>query len=215
MEFKLFNYYRSSSSYRVRIALEHKKINYTYIPVHLLNNGGEQNLPEFQKMNPKKEVPTLVHNDTPISQSMAIIEYLEDIIPQPALFPDTPLQKALVRQACEIINSGIQPLQNLSILNKLTQSYHLSEDQKKQWIHDIVFPGLKSFETFIADKHGTFCFGDTLTAADVFLVPQIFSAVRFGVDMSEFKILTKINEKCLSLETFKKAHPDSQPDSPN
>lgn len=215
MEFKLYNYFRSSSSYRVRIALEYKNLPYSYVPVHLLNNGGEQNSADYQVLNSKREVPTLVHNDNVIAQSVAIIEYLEEIKPEPALFPADPLLKAHVRQACEIINSGIQPLQNLSVLNKLTKDYGITDDQKKVWISDVVTPGLKAFEEFISNKSGEYCFGDTITAADLFLIPQIFSAVRFGVDIKQFKTLSKINDRCLDLKAFKLAHPDSQPDSPN
>jgi maleylacetoacetate isomerase len=214
MEFKLYSYYRSSCSYRVRIALEYKQINYTYIPVHLLENGGHQNTAEYQKINSKKEVPTLIHNESPISQSMAIFEYLDEVSPEKSLFPKTSLERAYVRQACEIINSGIQPLQNLWVINKLASDYKISDDQKKVWINDVVNQGLHSFEKFISNKAGKFCFGDELTAADMFLVPQIYSATRFGVDLSSFSILSKINGSCLLLEPFKKAHPDHQPDTP-
>lgn len=214
MEFKLYSYYRSSCSYRVRIALEYKEVIYSYIPIHLLEDGGHQNTAEYQKINSKQEVPTLIHNETPISQSMAIIEYLDDILPQHRLFPGNYLEKAYVRQACEIINSGIQPLQNLRVLNKLVSDYKINDEQKKQWIHDVVRQGLSSFERFISNKSGHYCFGEKLTAADIFLIPQIYSAARFGFDINEFKILSKINDNCLSLDCFKKAHPDNQPDAP-
>ena len=214
MEFKLYSYYRSSCSYRVRIALELKNINYTYIPIHLLEDGGHQNTNEYQKINTKQEVPVLIHNETPISQSMAIIEYLDEIKPEEKLFPKDLVAKAYVRQACEIINSGIQPLQNLRILNKLVSDYKINDSQKKIWMSDVVTQGLNSFEKFISNKSGTYCFGDTITAADLFLIPQIFSSVRFGVDTTPYKTLMQINDNCLKLEPFKKAHPDVQPDSP-
>ncbi len=215
MEFKLYNYYRSSCSYRVRIALELKKIDYSYIPIHLIENGGHQNTLEYQKINTKQEVPTLIHNETPISQSMAIIEYLDEIKPDISpLLPKNPIQRAYVRQACEIINSGIQPLQNLRILNKLVNDYQISDPQKKAWINDLVTNGLVSFEKFISNKSGLYCFGDTISAADLFLVPQIFSSQRFGVDLEPFKALMQINENCLKLTTFQNSHPNAQPDNP-
>ena len=214
MEYKLYNYYRSSCSYRVRIALELKKIAYEYIPIHLLEDGGRQNSSEYQRINTKQEVPTLIHLETPISQSMAIIEYLDEIKPEVRLLPKNPVDRAHVRQACEIINSGIQPLQNLRILNKLVNDYKINDQQKKTWINDVVTLGLNSFEKFISNKSGKYCFGDTLSAADLFLVPQLFSSVRFGVDLSPYKTLMQINDNCLKLEAFQKSHPDVQPDTP-
>ncbi len=214
MEFKLYNYYRSSCSYRVRIALELKSIEYSYIPIHLLNDGGEQKTHEYRKLNSKQEVPTLIHDDTPISESMAIIEYLDEVRPEPLLFPTDILQKTFVRQACEIINSGIQPLQNLSVLNKLVDDFAITPEQKIKWVQDIVIHGLTSFERFISNKSGKYCFGDSITAADLFLVPQVFSSLRFKVDISQFQILEQIYNQCTQLEAFRKAHPAVQPDTP-
>lgn len=214
MEFKLYSYYRSSCSYRVRIALAYKQIEYAYIPVHLLDKGGHQNTAEYQKINSKKEVPTLIHNENPISQSMAIFEYLDEVSPATKLFPKNLLERTYVRQACEIINSGTQPLQTLWVLNKLVSDFKINDEQKKIWISDVITQGLYAFEKFISNKKGKFCFGDTLTAADMFLVPQMYGAHRFGVNLTPFKILSEINETCLSIQAFQKAHPDHQPDTP-
>lgn len=214
VDFKLYSYYRSSCSYRVRIALEHKKIKYTYVPVHLLNKGGEQNSPDYSLLNSKKEVPTLVHQNFLVSQSMAIIEYLDEIIPSPLLFSGTSKQKAQIRQACEIVNSGIQPLQNLRVLNKLVTDFSINDAQKNQWVVDHIYLGLQALDTFLSKTAGEYCFGNTITAADLFLVPQIYNAERFKLDLTSFKTLFKVNKNCLKLDSFTKAHPDQQPDAP-
>ncbi len=213
MEFKLYSYFRSSSSYRVRIALNHKQIPYEYIAVHLLDQGGHQNKEEYLKVNPKQEVPTLVHNQIHISQSMAIIEYLDELKPNQKLFPDDLITKAQVRQICEIINSGIQPIQNLKILKKLIKDFGISEEQKIKWIKDVISSGLNALELNLKKTSGEFCFGDQITAADLFLIPQVYNAERYEMDMKPYPIIRKINEHSMKIESFKKAHPDQQPDS--
>jgi maleylacetoacetate isomerase len=214
VDFKLYSYYRSSCSYRVRIALEYKKIQYTYIPIHLLQNGGEQNTEGYSKLNTKKEVPTLTHQDFHLSQSMAIIEYLDEALPKPQLFLGDAKQKAKIRQACELINSGIQPLQNLRVLNKLASDFKIDELQKTKWVVDHVQSGLAALESFLSSHSGQFCFGDSITAADLFLIPQLYNAERYKMDITLYKQLSKINKNCLQLESFIKAHPDQQPDAP-
>lgn len=229
----LYNYFRSSASYRVRIALYYKKIPFKYIPVHLVNNGGEQFSTEYKKLNPQAQVPCLVMNGRPICQSMAIIQYLEDICPEPRVFPSDPYEKAIVIQICEAFNSGIQPLQNLTVLAKLESllpaatsavtatatttatvtPITASHDVKKDWIHHWNHLGLASIEELLKKTSGDYCVGDTITAADFFLVPQIFSAKRFGVDTSQYPNIMRINEHALDHTAFQLAEPARQPDA--
>lgn len=211
----LYNYFRSSTSYRVRIALELKGLQYDYKPVHLLNNGGEQHSEAYRKLNPIGGVPTLVHADKAISQSFAIIEYLDDAFPETTpLFPEDPYLKAKIRQFCETINADIHPLQNLKVTKYLEQELKVTAEQKSQWLKKWIGEGLEAAEKMIAPYSGSYCFGDNITAADLFLIPQLFASQRFEVDITQFKILSKINETCLDAEAFINAHPMRQPDTP-
>lgn len=214
-DLNLYNYFRSSTSYRVRIALELKGLSYTYTPVHLLQNGGEQYSDAYKSLNPLSGVPTLLHGDKAISQSFAIIEYLEDAFPNtPKIFPQDAFLRAKVRQFCEIINADIHPLQNLRVMQYLEKQVHLNADQKNTWLNKWIVKGLTAAEKTLESYSGTYCFGDTVTAADLFLVPQLFSSQRFNIDISHFQQLSKIYENCNQLEAFKKAHPYRQPDTP-
>lgn len=211
----LHNYFRSSTSYRVRIALELKGLKYTYVPVHLLNNGGEQNSPAYRQLNPSGGLPTLIHNGKAISQSFAIVEYLDEISPSPSpLFSKDPFQNAKIRQVCETINADIHPLQNLKLMQYLEKHLNLSAEQKNQWLHKWISEGLSAVETILEPFADTYCFGPTVSAADLFLVPQLFSSIRFGVDITKYPLLSKINENCLALDAFKVAHPFRQIDTP-
>lgn len=212
--FTLYSYYRSSASYRVRIALNIKGIPYTYKSVNLIKDGGgEQNDPEYTLLNPLAQVPCLIHNNQPITQSMAIISYLDDISPAPTLFPDKALDRAVVIQICEMINSGIQPLQNTSVTGLLAKEFHFTEDQKAHWLKYWIEKGLRALESTLKQTAGEFCFGDTLTAADCFLAPQVFSSKRFGVDASQFKKINEIYSHISTLEPFIMAEPSRQPDA--
>ena len=210
--FVLYSYFRSSASYRVRIALHYKNISFKYSPVHLIQNGGEQYSTEYRKLNPQAQVPCLIHNNKPISQSMAIIQYLEDVCREPALFPNTAYEKALVIQLCELINSGIQPLQNLAVTAELTKNYSFTTEQKNNWIQHWNNLGLSSVEEMLKITAGDFCIGDTITAADCFLIPQIFSAKRFAVDVSKYPTILRICEHAGEVEAFQLAEPERQPD---
>lgn len=211
----LYNYFRSSTSYRVRIALELKALKYVYTPVHLINNGGEQNSPFYRQLNPIGGVPTLEHNGNYISQSFAIIEYLDEVFADTApLFSKKYFEKAKIRQFCETINADIHPLQNLKVMLYLEKQFKASAEQKNIWLNKWITEGLTAIEKMVEPYANKYCFGNSVTAADLFLVPQLFSSLRFGIDVSQFKILCKINDNCLLLDAFKKAHPYRQIDTP-
>lgn len=212
----LYNYFRSSTSYRVRIALELKSLSYIYVPIHLINNGGEQNLQFYRQLNPTGGVPTLMHNEKALSQSFAIIEYLDEVFSDTApLFSKDAYLKAKIKQFCETINADIHPLQNLKVMQYLEKNLHVTSDQKNLWLHKWITEGLIAAEQIIEPYAGKYCFGNSVTAADLFLIPQLFSSQRFGVDISQFKILSEINDNCLQIDAFKKAHPYRQIDTPD
>ncbi len=208
----LYSYFRSSCAYRVRIALNLKGVPYSIVPVHLIKDGGQQHSERYHAINASRQVPTLVDGNTIIGQSMAILEYLEDEFPNPPLLPKNPADRALVRQMCEIINSGIQPLQNLSVVQFLEKDLKLGAEQKDQWLQSWIHRGLQSFEDLLQFHSGKYCFGDQITLADCLLVPQIFSSLRFKVDVSRYPRSVEINERCLKLTDFLRASPERQPD---
>ena len=214
MEYQLYSYFRSSASFRARIAMNLKGLPYEYKAVHLLNNGGEQHATGYTNLNPSHEVPTLIHNGKVIAQSMAIMSYLDLVQPTPLLFPKEAYQNALVIQACEIVNAGIQPLINLRVLGYLEKTLNISAEQKKEWAHEAFRNGLKSLEAILSKNAGEYSIGDQVTAADVCLVPQLVSTERFDFDLSPYKTCNRVRANCEKLEAFKKASPLNQPDTP-
>lgn len=214
---KLYNYFRSSTSFRVRIALNIKNLAYEYIPVHLLNNGGEQNQPAYRTINPMGGVPALVDGSSePIAQSSAIIEYLDEAFPQTVqLLPKNPHDKAKVREFCQIINADTHAYGNLKTLQYLEQKFAATTEQKNEWVQHWTSQSLTVCEKLLSKSAGKFCFGDQVTAADVFLIPQIITAQRFGLDTTKFSTITKVFNNCMDLESFQKAHPFRQIDTPD
>lgn len=212
-DFVLYSYFRSSASYRVRIAMALKDLDYDYVGIHLLNNGGEQHKPEYRALNPSREVPTLIHQGKVIAQSVAIFEYLDEIGTKPRLFPQDPYQRALVRQFCETINC-VQPLQNLRTTQYMKSELKLSEEQTQGWLNHWLGRALESIEAQLEKHSGRFCFGNEITAADCFLVPQVFAAHRLGIDLSPYTKIRQLNEALEKNEAFQKAHPIRQPDTP-
>lgn len=207
---KLFTYWRSSSSWRVRIALELKGLEYEYIPVHLLNSGGEQYFSKHLKRNPMAQIPVLeVAPDTFISQSVAIFEYLEEEYPTPTMLPKDPVLRATTRQLAEIINSGTQPLQNLAVINKLKEL----EIDHKPWCQDFIKNGLLAYQSLAKACGGLYSCGDEATWADACLIPQLYNARRFEIDLSELQYLVDIETRCSELEAFINAHASRQPDA--
>lgn len=210
---KLYGYWRSTSTWRVRIALNLKNIAYDYQPVNLLK--GEQAEPGHVDRNPTGAVPVIEFEDggrviRRIAQSMAILEYLEETHPTPALLPKDPFLRARARQLAETINSGIQPFQNLIVLKHVQQKFSADE---KAWARHWIHRGLKAFDQLAGETAGKFCVGDSVTLADVLLVPQLFGARRFGVEVNEFPRLLEIEKACEALDAFVRARPEVQPDA--
>jgi len=213
-EFTLYTYYRSSTSYRARIALHLKDLKFTSQPIHLLEGGGQQHTAEYRLINPAGEVPSLVHNGNILGQSFAIIEYLDELFPEPKLFPTSPLDRARVRQICEHINCGIHPIANLKVQQYLTREFGISEEQKMKWVQHWIKEGMNALELLLVKTAGEFAYGDSLTAADIFVVPQVFSSKRFGVGLEDYKVIQRVYERSMKIDAFNKAHPHVQPDTP-
>jgi maleylacetoacetate isomerase len=216
---KLYSYFRSSASYRVRIALHLKGLPYEVVPVHLLNDGGQQFSPDYRKLNPDALVPVLIDEATEttaaISQSMAIIEYLDEAYPQSPLMPPSPIDRAFVRSLALSIACEIHPLNNLRVLRYLVKELKVSEEDKSAWYRHWCESGLASVEATLSrdPRVGTFCFGETPTLADCFLIPQVANAQRFNCDLSNMTTIMRIHQACIGLDPFIKAAPQSQPDA--
>jgi maleylacetoacetate isomerase len=215
MTFTLYDYYRSSASYRVRIALNYKGIEYAQNSIHLVRDGGQQFSEQFKRINPQSLVPCLQHNDLVITQSVAIMEYLDEVIPNPPLLPEDRLGRARVRAITQMIACDIHPLNNRRVLQYFTNQWHIAEQLQKDWICHWISAGLTAIERTLQMGNYTadFCFGDTPTMADMCLVPQLFAANRFGCPVENYPLLLQINANCLELPYFKQAHPSLQPDA--
>jgi len=212
---KLWSYWRSSSAWRVRIALGLKRLPFEYVAVHLLNDGGQQNQPGFLALNPSRQVPVLEveENGQPVRlvQSMAIIEYLEERFPEPPLLPAGPEARAHVRALAELVNSGIQPLQNTATFAELKKHGIATEP----WACSFITKGLTALEQLAAPRAGAFLFGDAPTLADLYLVPQLYNARRWGVALEPFPTLLRAEASAQALPAFRAAIPDAQPDAEN
>lgn len=212
---KLYTYYRSSAAYRVRIALNLKSLGYDAVPVHLTRAGGEQRLPDYLALNPAGLVPTLDDDGVVLTQSLAIIEYLDETHPEPALLPGDAVERARVRALAQAITCDIHPINNLRVLQYLTRELGVSDTQKNAWYRHWVEIGLEAVEAKLADNPGTgaFCHGDTPTLADCCLVPQVFNARRFDCDLGALPTVMRIVEHCEALDAFQHAAPGAQPDA--
>ncbi len=211
---KLYTYFRSSAAYRVRIALNLKGLAYQPQYVHLPK--GEHRKPAYAAVNPQALLPTLVADDgTLITQSLAIIEYLEETHPKPPLLPEDAAGRARVRSLALLVACEIHPLNNLRALQYLVKQLGHSEDEKNAWYQHWVADGLAKLEADLTQKNGTgkFCHGDSPTLADCALVPQIFNAQRFHCDLAPYPTVMRIHEHCMKLEAFDKAQPSKQPDA--
>ena len=218
-EVTLYGYWRSSASYRVRLALAFKQIAYTNSPVHLINNGGEQHSKAYQALNPQRLLPTLTLNGQVLTQSMAIMEFLEEQFPNPALLPDDKVDRARVRALCQVIVADTAPLANLRVLNYLSSSKGFDESEKKAWASHWIGLGLDAVEAFLIRQHGSasgvrYCFGDQPSFADCCLLPQAYNAERFGCSLDRWPTVRAI---CINLghnEDIQLAKPENQPDAP-
>jgi maleylacetoacetate isomerase len=215
MVMKLYNYFRSSASFRVRIALALKGLDYEYSSVHLLKGGGEQFAAEFKTMNPAALVPVLDDDGIILTQSLAIIEYLDETRPQPPLLPADAVGRARVRAIALAVACEIHPLNNLRVLGYLSKTLGVSEEQRNAWYRHWVEAGLSTVEGMLAgnDRTGACCHGDTPTLADICLVPQIFNAQRFKARLDHVPTVMRIHEHCLTLPAFAKSVPALQPDA--
>lgn len=202
MKVTLYHYWRSSSSWRVRWALNYKKVDYDSKHIDLLN--GESESGEYKKLNPLGFVPALDIDGKILTESVAIIEWLEELIPAPTLYSSHLLKKAKIRSLVELINAGIQPIQNLTVLE------HYSDDaeKRKAWMQHFIARGFEAYETLVKETYGTFSVGDHLTAADLFLIPQVYNANRCELNMKPYPIISKINENALKTASCEASHPD-------
>jgi maleylacetoacetate isomerase len=207
-------YFRSSSSYRCRIALNLKGVEAEYRPVHLVKDGGQQKTPAYAALNPQKLVPTFEVDGQVLTQSPAILEWLEETYPEPPLLPADPVERAQVRAFCAVIGCDIHPLQNLRVLQYLEAEFEADQTRKNRWCRRWIGDGLAAAEALISKRPRTmFAFGDTPGMAEVYLMPQLFSASRFGVDVNAMPRLAEIGAACDELPEFKAAHPANQPDA--
>ena len=198
---KLYTYFRSSAAYRVRIALNLKGLAAEHVPVHLVNNGGEQHSESYRQLNPSELVPTWVEQDFVLTQSLSILEYLEEKFPDIALLPQDLQQRALIRAFSLSIACDIHPLNNLRVLQYLTGTLEISDTQKTAWYKHWVL------------TNGKFCFGNQPTLADCCLIPQVYNALRFNLDLSDYPKICSIYTHCNTLEAFQHAAPEMQPEA--
>lgn len=212
---KLYSYFRSSAAYRVRIALNLKGLAYEYAPIHLLRDGGQQLKPDYRELNPDGIVPTFIDGDNRLTQSLAIIEYLDETHPEPALLPGTPLDRAFVRSVALQIACEIHPVDNLRILKYLKHTLKVGDEAKDTWYRHWLESGFESLEKRLANdsRVGKLCFGDAPTLADLCLVPQVYNARRFNLDMSRYPTIERIADHAAQIDAFARAAPGQQPDA--
>ena len=208
---ELYNFFRSSASYRVRIALALKGLDYDYKPVHLAKN--EQFNESYSAVSASRLVPLLRDGEHSLTQSMAIIEYLDETYPQPSLLPGTAIERARVRALAQDIACEIHPLNNLRVLRYLVRDLKLSEDDKNRWYRHWVETGLEVVERQLAARPGTYCHGDTPTLADCVLVPQIFNARRFDCRTEHMPNVMRVFDACMQLPAFENTRPEKCPDN--
>ena len=209
---KLYSYWRSTASYRVRIALHLKGQAYETAAVHLLKDGGEQRQADYTELNPQQLTPTLVHGDVVISQSLAAIEYLDEVFPEPSLLPGDAAARADIRKMALAISMEVHPLNNLRVLQYITGELGADDEQKNSWYFHWLKLGFDAMENWVSTD-GPYCAGEQVTLADLCLIPQLYNAHRFKFDMSAYQKINKIEENCLKLDAFQKALPENQPDA--
>lgn len=212
---RLFGYWRSTAAWRVRIALNIKGLAWESVPVHLLRGGGEQRMPAFLELNPQGLVPALMIDGFVLSQSLAIIEYLEETRPAPPLLPRAPAARARVRSLAQLVAGDIHPMNNLRVLQYLRDRLAVDEARRDEWYRHWVTEGLRALETRLAGEAGTgrYCHGDAPGLADCCLVPQLYNARRYECELDAFPTLLRIESACSELEAFRAAAADVQSDA--
>lgn len=213
---KLYSYWRSSACYRVRIALNLKRMEYETLPVHLLRNGGEQHSREFHDVNPQQLIPVLRHGGRVLRQSMAIIEYVDETWPEHPLLPSVARDRQRVRAIAQMITCDIHPLGNLRVQQYLERHFGADQAQRDDWTRHWIRSGFSALEKVLEDNPstGSFCEGDVPTIADCCLVPQAYNALRVGIELAAFPHVARITANCLELPEFDAARPELQPDAP-
>lgn len=216
MSLHLHGYWRSSASYRVRIAMNIKQLDYNYVPVHLAKDGGQQYGEEYTSLNPSQLVPTFIDDDEDVflNQSLAIIEYLDEKYEQPIkLLPSHTLDRARVRALAQDIACDIQPVANLRVLNHLTDTFDAPVEARNKWCKHWIEKGFEAIEKRLTNTAADYCFGFDVTMADVVMVPQVYNALRFDVDLTRYPNIKRVAENCNELEAFVKALPENQSDA--
>lgn len=213
---RLYSYWRSSAAYRVRIALNLKGLDCQIVPVHLVKDGGEQHAPGYRAVNPQGLVPALQHGQRLVRQSMAIIEYLDETFDDRPLLPATARERARVRGLAQVIACDMHPLGNLRVLQYLEREFKATPEQREAWIRHWLALGFQAIEALLAENPstGAFCDGEHPGMADCLLVPMAYNARRFGLDLTPFPTVRRVDAHCLALEAFQRAAPEVQPDAP-
>ena len=213
---QLYSYWRSSAAYRVRIGLNLKGLAYDILPVHLVRDGGQQHSEAYRQVNPQELVPTFCHGQRRLTQSVAILEYLDEVWPEPALLPATARERQRVRALAQLVACDIHPLNNLRVLQYFENEWNVPQPEREEWVRHWIEGGFSAAEAMLAGhpSTGEFCEGNTPSLADCCLVPQIYNARRFGVDMQAYPTMARIEAACLELPAFDAARPENQPDAP-
>lgn len=214
---RLYSYWRSSAAYRVRIALNLKGLHYETIPVHLLDDGGQQHALEYRAVNPQALVPSLKHGHRIIRQSIAIIEYLDETWPEPPLLPATARDRARARAIAQAIACDIHPLNNLRVLKYFENEWNVPAPEREEWVRHWIREGFGAVENMLSEhlSTGTYCDGEHPGLADCCLVPQVFNARRFGIPVDAYPTIRRIHDACMKLPAFDAARPERQPDAPS
>lgn len=210
---KLYSYFRSSAAYRVRIGLNLKQLSADIVPIHLVKDGGQQHSSMYQAINPQQLVPALEDDGFVLTQSLSILEYLDEVYAEHPLLPQDPKQRALIRAFSQSIACDIHPINNLRVLQYLSHELEISDEQKSTWYRHWVEVGLAALEVQLKASNGKFCFGEHATLADCCLIPQVYNALRFNIDVSAFPRIQAIYQHCTGLTAFQQAAPEAQVDA--
>lgn len=213
---RLYSYWRSSAAYRVRIALNLKRLHYEIVPVHLVRDGGEQHADTYHSINPQELVPTLAHGHRLLRQSMAIIEYIDETWPEPPLLPTSARDRARARGLAQLMACDIHPLNNLRVLQYFDGTWNVPSPEREEWVRHWIRVGFDSLEALLSQHlaTGTYCDGELPGLADCCLIPQVYNAQRFSLDLAAWPTIKRIYDACLLLPAFDAARPENQPDAP-